>query len=131
MNVNIISIDYESLASWDNYFIAAQNTVRVGQHLGQVLGVNLLVHGLKQDPKKIHLIGHSIGAHLVGHFGRVMAAAVGRIGRITGLDPAKPWFDFSDKTNSLCKDDAQIVDVIHTNGGYLLNVHQFIFERLV
>ena len=38
------------------------------------------------------------------------------------LDPAKPWFDLSDPSNTISKDDAAFVDVIHTNSGFLLNV---------
>ena len=38
------------------------------------------------------------------------------------LDPAKPWFDISDPSNTISKDDAQLVDVMHTNSGFLLNV---------
>ena len=39
-----------------------------------------------------------------------------------GLDPAKPWFDLTDGSNSIGKDDAQFVDIVHTNSGFLLNV---------
>ena len=39
-----------------------------------------------------------------------------------GLDPAKPWFDLTDASNSIGKDDAQLVDILHTNSGFLLNV---------
>ena len=38
------------------------------------------------------------------------------------LDPAKPWFDLSDGSNTISKDDAAFVDVVHTNSGFLLNV---------
>ena len=38
------------------------------------------------------------------------------------LDPAKPWFDLSNPSNTISKDDAAFVDVIHTNSGFLLNV---------
>ena len=40
------------------------------------------------------------------------------------LDPAKPWFDLSAASNTICKDDAQLVDVMHTNSGFLLNVRK-------
>ena len=60
------------MATWDNYFTAAKNAVNVGQHAGQVIGVDLLLNGLGQKPEQIHAIGHSLGGHLVGHFGRVI-----------------------------------------------------------
>ena len=38
------------------------------------------------------------------------------------LDPAKPWFDLSDESNKVSKEDADLVDVMHTNSGELLAV---------
>ena len=38
------------------------------------------------------------------------------------LDPAKPWFDLTDATNKVSKEDATLVDVVHTNSGFLLYV---------
>ena len=48
------------------------------------------------------------------------------------LDPAKPWFDLTDATNKVSKEDATLVDVVHTNSGFLLYVSYKIpsaFER--
>ena len=70
MQYNIIAVDWYPLATWDNYFKAAQNAVKVGQHAGQVIGIDLLLNGLGQTPDQIHAIGHSLGGQLVGHFGR-------------------------------------------------------------
>ena len=70
MNVNVIAVDWYPLATWDNYFRAAQNAVRVGAYCGEVIGVDILLNGLGQSPNQIHAIGHSLGGQLVGHFGR-------------------------------------------------------------
>ena len=70
MQYNIIAVNWYPLATWDNYFKAAQNAVKVGQHAGQVIGIDLLLNGLGQTPNQIHAIGHSLGGQLVGHFGR-------------------------------------------------------------
>merc|ERR1712156_655282 len=123
MQYNVIAVDYHPLATWDNYFQAALNAVRVGEHAGQVIGVDLLLNGLGQSPDQIHAIGHSLGGQLVGHFGRKIKETGGQgpIARISSLDPAKPWFDLSDPSNTISKDDAAFVDVIHTNSGFLLN----------
>ena len=39
-----------------------------------------------------------------------------------GLDPALPAFDFATKENRLDKEDADLVDVIHTNSGMIWEV---------
>ena len=50
----------------------------------------------------------------------------------SALDPAKPWFDLTDESNKISKDDATLVDVIHTNSGFLLYVRydNFLFEKI-
>ena len=73
------------MATWDNYFLAANNAVRVGKHSGEVIGVDLLMNGLGQTPDQIHAIGHSLGGHVVGHFGRSVKelGGQGQIARVT------------------------------------------------
>ena len=65
------------------------------------------------DPNDIHLIGHSLGAHTAGYAGEKLG---GNIGRITGLDPAEPYFQGMPSHLRLDYTDAQLVDVIHTDG---------------
>lgn len=65
------------------------------------------------DLSDLHLIGHSLGAHICSYVGRLMRS---RIARITGLDPAGPWFDTFGEEARLDPSDAQFVDVIHSNG---------------
>ena len=66
---------------------------------------------------QFHLIGHSAGAHLVGAAGS--AVSYGRIPRITGLEPAEAsgTWDFNDTSTRLDLEDAEFVDIMHTNGG--------------
>lgn len=65
----------------------------------------------------VHLIGHSLGAHTAGYAGEKLEGA---IGRITGLDPAEPYFQGMPSHLRLDYTDAQLVDVIHTDGKSIL-----------
>lgn len=59
-----------------------------------------------------HIIGHSLGAHIAGYAGTSLN---GQIGRITALDPAKPYFEATHSSVRLDRTDAKYVDVVHTD----------------
>lgn len=68
------------------------------------------------------MIGHSLGAHIAGFTSQNIKHKTGKtVRRITGLDPAGPGFrDFHLKDDDkLTQNDAEIVDVFHTDGGVL------------
>ena len=118
-DVNLICLDWAEYADTNCplYIRAAENAVKVGVEVGQKFVSKLLIKTLKQNPRLIHVIGHSLGAHLSGHIGRNSGV---KIGRITGLDPARPYFDKPKmRRKRLSKNDADFVDVIHTNSGEL------------
>lgn len=60
---------------------------------------------------KFWIIGHSLGGHIAGYAGE----RIDKLGRITGLDPAKPYFENMPLAVRLDPSDAVFVDVIHTN----------------
>lgn len=64
------------------------------------------------NPEDVHIIGHSLGAHTAGYAGERIEG----LGRITGLDPAEPYFQGMPGKVRLDTTDAKLVDVIHTDG---------------
>lgn len=74
----------------------------------------------KRTIEMIHFSGHSLGAHIVGTAGYALRKKTGKvIPRITGLDPANPFFQQGQRLNGLNRGDAESVDIIHTNPGAL------------
>ncbi|XP_052848649.1 LOW QUALITY PROTEIN: phospholipase A1 1 [Drosophila gunungcola] len=114
-DVNFVIVDaadyVDTLYSW-----SALNTDLIGEHIG--VG---LTHLIELTPlRNIHLIGHSLGAHIMGTAGRTFKRLTGKlIPRITGLDPAKPCFRRENILPGLTQGDAKLVDIIHTNIGIL------------
>lgn len=64
----------------NEYEESAVDTDAVGSTLAQFLDQLVKYTGLK--PTDIHLIGHSLGAHVVGSAGAHLKS--GKVGRITG-----------------------------------------------
>ncbi|XP_050362361.1 pancreatic lipase-related protein 2-like isoform X1 [Nymphalis io] len=112
-DLNIIVVDWGKPANV-NYIWASYNVAMVGRLLTEFLNF-LICEGVSMDD--VHLIGHSLGAHVVGIAGAYVKQ--GPIDTITGLDPALPLFTLGNKNARLDKHDARHVEVIHTCGGYL------------
>lgn len=108
-DVNIIVVDWAG-GSLPLYTQATANTRLVGLEIAYL--INYLVKNYELDPREIHIIGHSLGAHTAGYAG----ALVPGLGRITGLDPAEPYFQGMPAHVRLDPGDAELVDVIHTDG---------------
>lgn len=71
-------------------------------------------HKLNTD---FHFVGHSLGAHIAGQASRYLQYVGIKVRRVTGLDPAYPCFENTSAILRLCKDDAEFVDVYHSNSG--------------
>lgn len=89
---------------------ATANTRLVGLEIAYLITKLREEHGLRSED--VHLIGHSLGAHTAGYAGERIAG----LGRITGLDPAEPYFQNMGPSVRLDPSDATFVDVIHTDG---------------
>ncbi|KAL4702908.1 hypothetical protein ACJJTC_005136 [Scirpophaga incertulas] len=111
---NILALDGSSLIKW--LYLRSSTYVRfIGEKLGSILA-DLVAGGL--PPQNIHVIGHSLGAHISGFTGKQFTVLTGeKVGRITGLDPAGPCFAQLDSSLRINSTDADFVDAIHTNGG--------------
>ncbi|CAH0718255.1 unnamed protein product, partial [Brenthis ino] len=110
-DVNVIVMDWRRLAM-STYPTAVAGVPAVGRGLGQFLAFLNRVTGAPFNT--MHLVGFSLGAHIVGNAGRELG---GRAARVTGLDPAGPLWGAN--TNRLRPTDGVYVEAIHTNGGYM------------
>ncbi|XP_078354655.1 pancreatic lipase-related protein 2-like [Oculina patagonica] len=112
--MNVIVVDWGLGSSVLNlYDAAAGNTRLVGAQVADLIDV--LNRKFHVALKKFHIIGHSLGAHVAGFAGKRLVKGGKVIGRITGLDPARPGFDSDDAAGRLDSSDAMFVDVIHTD----------------
>ncbi|KAI4461676.1 lipase [Holotrichia oblita] len=109
---SIIHVDWSKLGTtW--YSRAITNTLEAEfiLHLYKISKIDL---------DNIHILGHSLGAHVAGVAGETIHKRTGKkIGRITGLDPAKPLYEGFIVTakKKLSKGDAKMVDIVHTDAG--------------
>ncbi|CAG2114968.1 unnamed protein product [Medioppia subpectinata] len=110
--VNVVAVDWSKPAKAVDYFQSAYNTRAVGQMIGCV--INRLAHDLGVNPQDIHLVGHSLGGHVVGFAGKTVTDP--KVGHITANDPAGPGFTGQPAKNRLAVGDATFVNVIHSNG---------------
>ncbi|KAG4068122.1 hypothetical protein HA402_001547 [Bradysia odoriphaga] len=111
---NVVMVSWTRLTYYPCYLSALSNTKLVGQCAAQVYAF-LTHHG--QDNKQITCVGHSLGAHICG---MVTTHLTTRQHKIIGLDPAKPLIERqAPRSYRLTRDDADVVQVIHTNSGGL------------
>ncbi|KAK2580877.1 hypothetical protein KPH14_005949 [Odynerus spinipes] len=108
-DANVICVDWEKGSS-TNYMQAAANTRIVGAEIARV--VRHLINSQMADAEEFHLMGHSLGAHIMSYVGKNVTG----IGRITALDPAQPGFQAKDPAVRIDKEDAKFIDVVHTDG---------------
>ncbi|XP_047487795.1 inactive pancreatic lipase-related protein 1-like isoform X2 [Penaeus chinensis] len=107
-DVNVIYVDWTEGAI-RLYNRAVANARVVGLEIAHL--VTWLGRNAGLQAKDVHLIGHSLGAHVCGYAGE----RVPGLGRITGLDPAKPLFEQMPPEVRLDPSDALLVDAIHTD----------------
>ncbi|CAG2232276.1 PLRP1 [Mytilus edulis] len=126
-NVNVIVVVWTK-GAYDKYNQAVANTRVVGAITANMVKLLHTSGGLTLN--HVHLVGHSLGAHIAGYVGENIPG----IGRITGLDPAGPEFNRANQDVRLDSSDATFVDVIHSDAtiapfyscGHMRAVYYFI-----
>ncbi|XP_025110727.1 pancreatic triacylglycerol lipase-like [Pomacea canaliculata] len=106
---NVVVVDWGS-GSFSLYGQATANTRVVGAMIAQLIMFIQNTTGARQED--MHIVGHSLGSHVAGYAGERLQ----HLGRITGLDPAQPYFQYTDKAVRLDPTDALFVEAIHTDG---------------
>merc|ERR1711962_841021 len=119
-DINVLVLDWSVIASDWAYMGSAASVPLTGDAIGEILG-KVMVKEMGVEPAKIHCIGHSLGAHNAGHIARKIAevGGKGKVSRVTGLDPALPYFETARPDERILTSDGELVDIIHTNSGYL------------
>ncbi|MCJ8732407.1 hypothetical protein PDJAM_G00211030 [Pangasius djambal] len=110
-DANILVVDWLCGASY-SYNQVVYNYKEVAVQISILIN-QLTTSGINLE--SFHLIGISLGAHVAGFVGTLFA---GKLGRITGLDPAGPMFKNADPSDRLDPSDAMFVEAIHTDSDY-------------
>jgi len=109
-DANVILVEWKKGASYNpRYYKSATNTRVVGAEIAFIMR-RLMNEYKNTTPDSLWCIGHSLGAHSCAFAGETT-----KFKRITGLSPAGPGFQNRDAIGRLSKDDAELVDVIHTD----------------
>jgi pancreatic triacylglycerol lipase len=112
-NFNVVVVNWGVGAASNNYLTARNNVGPTGQILARMVDF-LHANNFVTFPT-IHLIGHSLGGHVIGMAGK--AVTRGRIQVIMSLDPAGPLFSLNNPATRVAPTDGVYVEIIHTNGG--------------
>ncbi|XP_061197857.1 inactive pancreatic lipase-related protein 1-like [Saccostrea echinata] len=115
-DMNVIAVDWSKGTKKRIYRQSAANTRVVGATIGNM--IKALRDNFSLPLGQVHLVGHSLGAQIMGYAGDWVQG----VGRITGLDPAGLYFEKFDTKVKLDPSDALFVDVIHTDGASLMEL---------
>ncbi|XP_073537712.1 pancreatic lipase-related protein 2-like [Phyllobates terribilis] len=108
-DLNCFIVDWSG-GSMAMYTQVANNVRVVGAEVAYF--IDYLRDHYSHPLSSIYLIGHSLGAHVAGEAGKRCPG----IARISGLDPAGPYFAHTPPEVRLDSSDAVLVDIIHTDG---------------
>ncbi|CAB0001816.1 unnamed protein product, partial [Nesidiocoris tenuis] len=118
-DVNVIGVDYGPLTDiWWFHILPpvgmAINTLQapwIGQCIGELISCLI---DMGQSPDDVHLVGHSLGAHIAAFAGKYLNSVNRPIFRLTGLEPSSPGFSNVGTAHRLARYDAKFTDCIFT-----------------
>ncbi|XP_037827293.1 phospholipase A1 VesT1.02-like [Lucilia sericata] len=106
---NYIFVEWNA-ARYSNYAMVVTCLKHVAFDVGNL--IDFLAQNNYIKLEELVMVGHSLGAHIVGFSAR----SFHNIKTIIGLDPASPLIK-DNCEDRLCHKDAKYVESIHTNGG--------------
>lgn len=137
-NVNLIHINWEKASLTYDYFTARRHVITVGLFTTKFIDT-LIAHNLL-NLDTLHIVGFSLGAHVAGvgnvssfcsflfvnfipnrtnFFSNLFIVGKnlksGKLRKITGLDPAGPFYSYDKPLERLNDNDAYYVETIHTS----------------
>jgi len=124
-DANIIVADWK----WGSFKLiypkAAANVQTTGHFMGYLM--RGLVEKTGNSYDNMWCMGFSLGGHVCGFAGM---ATEGKLGRVTGLDPAGTMYrNRGTDKNGINPTSAKFVDVIHTDGGGLVSYYGLLEPR--
>jgi hypothetical protein len=113
--LNVILVDWKQLANNPTYVVSAERTKIVGQKSARLF--EFLIRENYVSHENLHIQGMSLGAHVAGVTGGHLFELTGKkAARVSGCDPALPWFTNTPDSDQLDASDGEFVDVVHTAG---------------
>ncbi|XP_063921248.1 phospholipase A1-like [Zophobas morio] len=114
---SVVETDWSEYAKL-NYVSSSYSVKAVGGFIGEF--VVKLIKDRGVPIKNVLIIGHSLGGQVASFVGKkVFKLLKEKLPRIIAPDPAGPLFNIRPESDRLNPNDAQVVHVIHTNGGVL------------
>ena len=114
-DVNFIAVNWQASAVTINYISARNDVNDVGAVLGEF--IDFLAQQPGHDLEKFLVMGHSLGAHVVGIAGKLVRS--GKLPRIIAFDPASPLFKLNALDDRVAVGDARLVETVQTSAGSL------------
>ncbi|CAL4130378.1 unnamed protein product [Meganyctiphanes norvegica] len=115
---NVIVVDW-AMGARPPYTQCVANIRLIGKQVGHL--IYSLTRWADIPIERFHAIGHSLGAHVFGYTGHHLQETHAlTLPRITGLDPAEPYFNDTAPITRLDPTDAQFVDIVHTDSTEVL-----------